>query len=575
MNDAAIRATVGADLGPLRQAGIEAEGLAGDIGDKIEHRLFGARHLAGALATALGLNLDKIGEQVARIFTDMSKETEEAMKKAGEISDETAAITAKMLADRRNDEQKMEALVKDKNDLLIQQQAVYDGIAARQKRMDDAEAEAAKAFKAENRGEEMQKTQRIAVANAEERARLDEIHNNMQANQAALDAADLKIKEQIGVQEQRQFESALRLLPAKEKILALAQREYDLQLAVDNFQGEGVEKQILVNNLKATQHAVDENWFKTAEENAKKQAEYDKQSIAAAEAIDKLKFDQMPIDQQLAQYANVIAFLEQEIADTKTTQEQRTADQLELEKNRAAVVKLIADKEREIKDHMVTVQKHEANVAAANQDVNDSLDRQIQKSNAIIALMKEEGASEEALTAEIAKQTALINAQVSGRKELMDLAQTDELIIGGKSYGAARNPEQIANASTKELQELIRRARIEVRTIKDSEGTGPTAGVDAATGYIVQESAIAREQTDIQRALYQLSIRDSVQRATAFGGEDLARQKFTGDPLQFDAFFQKYTQDQTKLDKTNELLTQLNQKFDTGKAKVGTISLDN
>jgi hypothetical protein len=63
-------------------------GLTGDklIG-KLEHKIFGARHLSGALAAALGLNIEKISEKIAAAITGGSAE---GWKAAGEIAEENS-----------------------------------------------------------------------------------------------------------------------------------------------------------------------------------------------------------------------------------------------------------------------------------------------------------------------------------------------------------------------------------------------------------------------------------------------------------------------------------------------------
>lgn len=69
-------------------------GHAGDnAGEKlvggIEHRLFGARHLSGALATALGLNIEHIAEGITAAIVGGTKE---AWKQMGELAEENAKL---------------------------------------------------------------------------------------------------------------------------------------------------------------------------------------------------------------------------------------------------------------------------------------------------------------------------------------------------------------------------------------------------------------------------------------------------------------------------------------------------
>lgn len=76
---AASGATHGANLG---------EKLVGGI----EHKIFGARHLSGALAAALGLNIESISEHIAAAIVGGSKE---GWAEAGKIADEATKLIAK------------------------------------------------------------------------------------------------------------------------------------------------------------------------------------------------------------------------------------------------------------------------------------------------------------------------------------------------------------------------------------------------------------------------------------------------------------------------------------------------
>lgn len=98
-------------------------------GDKLvsamEHKLLGARHLSGALSTALGLNIEKISEHITEAIENGSKE---GWKRAGEIADENsrligerieANLTPKGLED--NLKKQLERAVKEAEDLAKEQ----------------------------------------------------------------------------------------------------------------------------------------------------------------------------------------------------------------------------------------------------------------------------------------------------------------------------------------------------------------------------------------------------------------------------------------------------------------------
>lgn len=88
--------------GKIDQAGKDvANSLGRESGDSaggkfieaFTHRFTNSKHLAGALSTALGLNFEKMGENLARWITGVSKEEEEHLKKLGDLSERAADAT--------------------------------------------------------------------------------------------------------------------------------------------------------------------------------------------------------------------------------------------------------------------------------------------------------------------------------------------------------------------------------------------------------------------------------------------------------------------------------------------------
>lgn len=163
--------------------------------------------------------------------------------------------------------------------------------------------------------------------------------------------------------------------------------------------------------------------------------------------------------------------------------------------------------------------------------------------------------------------TAEIQAQNDAQKQQDELSAKgnlilqDTLIVNGKAYGPSRDPRLIETASEAELKDLVRKAKLEIASIKATEGTGPSALADAATGFIIQESVIARLQTDVQRAQYRLNTLSGIRNTVAQFGEQTARAKFGGDPLAFDSLLATATQQKTEQTKTNQQLEDLNSRL--------------
>lgn len=115
-------------LAAFKEAGNQIEKQSSSTGanageklaEALGHRLTGSRHLAGALATGLGLNIEKIAENLAGAIVGGSKE---GWKRAGEVADEASKLigkkfelnlTPKQLSDQISKE--LDRAVKDASD---------------------------------------------------------------------------------------------------------------------------------------------------------------------------------------------------------------------------------------------------------------------------------------------------------------------------------------------------------------------------------------------------------------------------------------------------------------------------
>lgn len=109
----AIQATIGADVGPLQQAGTQAAATAGNIAQQMEKQ-FAMQKVGTALATALGLNLQNMAEQVARFFTGVSEAEEKALKELEKLSTEVADRQVAAMRERLSDEQKLQLVMQER-----------------------------------------------------------------------------------------------------------------------------------------------------------------------------------------------------------------------------------------------------------------------------------------------------------------------------------------------------------------------------------------------------------------------------------------------------------------------------
>lgn len=87
--------------------------LAGKVGDK----LYGMRDVSNTVATALGLNLENISKNIARVFTGMSKDEEEGYKQLAELSTRAADQAIKNMRAVLSEEQRYQLALQERDRL--------------------------------------------------------------------------------------------------------------------------------------------------------------------------------------------------------------------------------------------------------------------------------------------------------------------------------------------------------------------------------------------------------------------------------------------------------------------------
>lgn len=111
-------------------------GAGEGVGDKFieafSHKLLSARHLSGVLATALGLNIEHIAENLAREITGVSKDEEEALKKMGDLSEKLTEVTKKTMESQLSEE-KLYQLKLDQREALLKKLADNQGKTTKEK----------------------------------------------------------------------------------------------------------------------------------------------------------------------------------------------------------------------------------------------------------------------------------------------------------------------------------------------------------------------------------------------------------------------------------------------------------
>ncbi len=131
-----LQVKLGADTsefrGQLAQAANASKGAFDKVGesaarsgstiDKIfgglEHKIAGTRHLAGALATAFGLNIEHIAENVSRFILGFSEQYQESLKQTAELSEKVADANIANMRGVLGAEQKYKLALEEREKIL-------------------------------------------------------------------------------------------------------------------------------------------------------------------------------------------------------------------------------------------------------------------------------------------------------------------------------------------------------------------------------------------------------------------------------------------------------------------------
>ena len=116
---AEIGIRLGADNSQFRSVAAETEAAGGKLFDSLSHKFTNFKALGHALATGLGLNIEKIAENVARFVTGVTKAEEEQLKSLSEASEKLADSVIKNIRARSTEEQKYTQALQKNAELQI------------------------------------------------------------------------------------------------------------------------------------------------------------------------------------------------------------------------------------------------------------------------------------------------------------------------------------------------------------------------------------------------------------------------------------------------------------------------
>ena len=285
-----IKAKLGLDITGfergLSQAQNSGKGFAGKFGKQIA----GTEKMGGALAAALGLNIQNIAENFARLWTGVSEGAEEAFERMTKASDAAAAIVQSRTErareklspekqreqfgiDRKRITRKMESL-----QLMNRLDEKYGNIIGKTERKALNDAELAElALKLEQIGDAEEKLNDKVAKEKESNAK-------EAADKQEKDAEDArKAREQAFEQEQKdeeelaklQTENAMNALSDEKKLAALKKRQADLY-AQDTVQSS-IEAEKLTSDILSIEEKITQEKEKQVEEDKKITQEKEKQ----------------------------------------------------------------------------------------------------------------------------------------------------------------------------------------------------------------------------------------------------------------------------------------------------------
>lgn len=284
MYDAEVRARLSMDgssipgelqkaRGAFQKFGQQVETDAGNTGDKaggklvgsLEHKIFGARHLAGALAVALGLNIEKIAEKIASAITGGSAE---GWKAAGEIAEENSkriqkAIERNMSPARlaeyykreieKANEESSAIGAKAKPSFLNRISGGLIGSSAKQldaSQLEEQQKAEARALEAQEKLDDLKKDGgKVEEKLAEAQRRYDDEHGTAKQRIGRLNADILSLQwkmEERGLSQMERDEIQIKLL---EKKTTLEKEEKDLAEKTAQHQRDITESRIKQTNL--------------------------------------------------------------------------------------------------------------------------------------------------------------------------------------------------------------------------------------------------------------------------------------------------------------------------------------
>lgn len=476
----------------LRDAVGEATKFGGDIAGKVGGKLFELRDVSQAIATALGINLVTIAENIARMVTGISKEEEEAFKALGAASDRATEAAIKNMRATLTQEQRYQLALQERDRL-------------------------AKAI-AENEG----RTARDLLKQAQDRLKLEE--QTAQIQEFEMKRRDELVKKAEEYQKrvvaaaEAEYNATLQTMSATERIASLKETIAAAQAVLASNTIEEANRTMIVLQLEERKKTLLQEQARLKEEAAKID---DANARAVAESVQRQNDAQretLSITDQLKLTRDEIADLEKRIADSIVAGADATADIRNLDQARTNLKNLQSKQDQAQVEAAKLLLRGVENLSESEKARLELLtgqataaerQKEIQRLSASLIAGNITPAERERL-AVLLDQSAVIEEQISKLKEVRAAIVTIQR--RGSSY---------EDQSTTSLEGVQARLKKQLDDARQRNAATTFANKDPMTYAL--ESEFANVTKELQQ-------RAQVGNYAARFGEDAARRQF-GDTL--------------------------------------------
>lgn len=341
--DSSIIAYFGGDTSGLTKALAEAGQKTGEFAKKIGTQVAGTQQMSQALATALGINIQTMGEHVARFITGLSKESEKALAELVALSDRAADLTIQNMRANLSDEQRYQIALKERDRIMRDLEASVAAVATKQITVWDAmKGVHTVTVEAEKTAEQLVATKRLEVALAEKNLEIGNFERKQKQETAKLTTDALA--------DETKFIAARGEAERKAKMegLSLSEREAEIREEIAALQAS-----LNDGTLEAKQLQQQRNTLLQREQElgdvVNQQA---REHMAAQDELAKLQFERLSAEEKIVGLEKVEAEITRNIGLMKAEGLDVTQAQIALLETQNRLASLRAETEKRTVDHV-------------------------------------------------------------------------------------------------------------------------------------------------------------------------------------------------------------------------------